>query len=248
MLTVLKLGGSIITDKDLPETVDSDAIERSVDVIAGALSSEERLVVVHGAGSFGHHYAAKHGVSSSEGTYDASAVTEIHRSMSDLSERIVDALHERGIEALPIRPLSVASRTDGDLQFPSEQIAAMLAGGFVPVTHGDPIIHDSGGVKILSGDEIVVSLASQLNADRVGLCSTVPGVFDEDGDIIETIDNYDEVAGALGESEATDVTGGMAGKVRQLLELDVPASVFDLDQLETFLADGTAGTVVRGSE
>jgi isopentenyl phosphate kinase len=245
MLTVLKLGGSVITHKEQPETADDDAIETAVDTIASTMSSEDRLVVVHGAGSFGHHYAAKHGVSNTEGTYDASAVTEIHRSMCALSEYIVDALHGHEIQALPIRPLSVASRADNDLQFPSRQIATMLAEGFVPVTHGDPTIHDSGGVRILSGDEIVVSLAAQLNADRVGVCSTVPGVLDEDGDVIGTIDSYDEVAEALGESEATDVTGGMAGKVTQLLDLDVPASVFDLDALDTFLSEGTAGTVVR---
>lgn len=248
MLTILKLGGSVITEKDEPETIDSDAIERSVRAIASTLTEGDQIVVVHGGVSFGHHYAAKHGVSSTEGTHNAASVAEIHRSMCTLSERIVDTLHGRGIEALPIRPLSVASRTDGKLRFPSEQIASMLSEGFVPVTHGDPIVHHSGGVKILSGDEIVVSLARQLDADHVGLCSTVPGVLDENGGVIATIDGYDEVAATLGESEATDVTGGMAGKVRQLLELDVPASVFDLDQLEQFLADGTAGTVIRGND
>lgn len=245
MLTVLKLGGSVITQKDEPETVDEEAIETAVQLIAARVSTADRLVVVHGAGSFGHHYADKHGVSSTEGTHDAAALTEIHRSMCDLSRRIVDELHARGIEALPVRPLSVASRANGNLQFPSRQIAAMLAEGFVPVTHGDPIIHDSEGVKILSGDEIVVSLARQLDADSVGLCSSVPGVLDESGDVIGEITSYEEVASALGESEATDVTGGMAGKIKQLLALDVPASVFDLDHLETFLVDGTAGTVVR---
>ena len=253
MLTVLKLGGSVITNKDEPETVDEHALERSCDSIAAFLSDEtgdddRQLILVHGGGSFGHHHAAAHGVSDTEGTTDARAVGTIHRAMTELNDGVLDALRERGVEALPVRPLSVAHRDADGLHFPSTVVEVMCTEGFVPVTHGDAVVHTDVGGTILSGDDIVVSLARAMDADRVGLCSTVPGVLDDSGVVVPTIESYSDVADVLGGSDATDVTGGMAHKVSQLLDLDAPASVFDVDSLDAFLETGTAGTVIRGSE
>jgi isopentenyl phosphate kinase len=246
MTTVLKLGGSAITEKDEPETLDEDALSTAATVLAESVSTSDRLVVVHGGGSFGHHHAASHGVTETEGTHDADAVLDIHRAMGRLNEAVVDELSDACLAAVPIRPLSTASRAeDGTLSLPAGQVETMLEEGFVPVIHGDVVAHAGEGATILSGDSIVVSLARSLAADRVGLCSTVPGVLEEDDTVIETIDSYEAVASLLGGSESTDVTGGMAGKVRRLLDLDAPASIFDLDALAEFLDTGTAGTVVR---
>lgn len=244
MTTVLKLGGSLITEKGTPETVDEKSLSAAVDALAA--HGGEGLVLVHGGGSFGHHHAAAHGVSSSEGTADAVAVTEIHRAMGELNDAVVTACHNRNLQAVPVRPLSVAHRNrDGELLFPEDSIQTLLGEGFLPVLHGDVVAHQGSGATILSGDEIVVSLARSLDADRVGLCSTVPGVLDESGAVIDEIRAFDDVARVLGGSAETDVTGGMAGKVKTLLELETPASIFDGDSLETFLETGTAGTVVR---
>lgn len=245
MVTVLKLGGSVITDKTRPETVDVEALERAATIIGRSLDDSDRLLIVHGGGSFGHHHAAEHGVTSTAGTTDAAALFEIHRAMGELQDAVIDALHSQSVPALPVRPLSVASRsTDGSIEFPTTQLETMLARDFVPVVNGDVVVDGRAGGTILGGDEIVVTLSQALEAKRVGLCSTVPGVLDE-GTVVSEIEDFEQVSSVVGESEATDVTGGMAEKIRQLLELDVPASVFDLDALDTFLDSGSAGTVVR---
>lgn len=245
MVTVLKLGGSVITDKETPETVDETALATAARAVAEADLSE--IVLVHGGGSFGHHYAAKHGVSKTSGTADPVAVTEIHRAMGELNRAVVDALQQAGVSAVPVRPLSVACRTE-QLQFPSQQVQVMLQEQFVPVLHGDVVTTTGQGATILSGDEIVTTVAESLDTSRVGVCSTVPGVLDEDDAVIDRIERYDQVASVLGESEATDVTGGMAGKVKQLLELQSPACVFDLAALPSFLESGTAGTVIEETD
>lgn len=248
MTTVLKLGGSIITDKDTPETVDRETLDSVAETIGSAVSGERenRLVVVHGGGSFGHHHASRHGVSTTTGTHDATALREIHDAMTTLSDAVVDSLSERGVDTLPVRPLSVAHRDgEGELHLPAGQVETMLSEGFVPLLHGDVVTHAGKGATVLSGDDIVVSLARSLNADRVGLCSTVPGVLDENDEVISEIASFETVADALGESASTDVTGGMAGKVRTLLELDVPASIFDPSALSSFLAGQSPGTVIH---
>ncbi|MFB6139090.1 MAG: isopentenyl phosphate kinase [Halosimplex sp.] len=246
MTTVLKLGGSVVTEKDSPETVDEGALARAAAAVG---DYEGDLVVVHGGGSFGHHAAAERGVTSSAGTRSAADAVAIHDAMGRLNAAVIDALHAEGVEALPVRPLSVAARgADGDLSLPTDSVETMLAEGFTPVLHGDGVAQAGSGVTITSGDDLVVALARALAADRVGLCSTVPGVLDADGDVIERIERFSDVADAVGGSDATDVTGGMAAKVETLLALAAPAHVFGPDGLAAFLDGDAPGTLVAGEE
>jgi len=245
MTVVLKLGGSVVTEKDEPETVDDAALAAAADAVGN--SETDGLVVVHGGGSFGHHHAADYGVSTTTGTHDIAGVQAIHGAMKRLNGTVVDALTDRDVPAVPVHPLSTASRdADGTLDMPTGQVEMLLAEGFVPVLHGDVVAHAGEGVTVLSGDELIVELAGALGADRVGVCSTVPGVLDESGTVIDRIDAFDDVAAALGASDATDVSGGMAGKVRTLLAMDAPALVFGPDALAEFLDGGAPGTTVAG--
>jgi len=245
-MIVLKLGGSVITEKDRPETLDGDALERAADAIAAALEAgREDLVIVHGGGSFGHHNASKHGVSTTEGTHDANAALAIHGAMKTLNQFVLRRLLERDVQAVPVHPFSAAHRDrDGTLELPTGQVETMLGEGFVPVLHGDVVAHAGAGATIVSGDELVAELAADLDADRIGLCSTVPGVLDDADAVIDRIDEFDAVADVLGDSDATDVTGGMAGKVRTLLALEAEASIFGLETLAAFLEGENPGTTI----
>jgi isopentenyl phosphate kinase len=237
---VVKLGGSVITEKGRRETLDGDALDRAADALAGA---SQDLVIVHGGGSFGHQHAAEWGVSVDEGTREAAGALAVHGAMTTLNRFVLDRLHARDVPALPVHPLSAASRVaDGTLDLPLSQVDRMLAESFVPVLHGDVVATAGEGVTVLSGDEVVARVARDLHADRVGLCSTVSGVLDDADRVVDRVSSLDDAA--LGESAATDVTGGMAGKVRTLLDLDAPAHVFDLDGLSAFLAGESPGTVV----
>jgi isopentenyl phosphate kinase len=243
---VLKLGGSVVTEKDEPETVDTSRLGSAADAVA---ESDDDLVVVHGGGSFGHHHAAEYGVSTTDGTHDPAGVGAIHGAMKRLNDAVVAALTERGVPAVPVHPFSAASRdAEGQLTLPTAQVRTLLGEGFVPVLHGDLVAHEGEGATVLSGDELVVELAPAVDADRVGVCSTVPGVLDGDGEVVDRIDAFEDVAAALGDSESTDVSGGMAGKVRALLALSSPAHVFGPDALGEFLAGESPGTTVGGSD
>ena len=245
MTVVLKLGGSVITDKDAPETVDDDALGAAVDAVAAA--DPERLVLVHGGGSFGHVAAADRGLSSEAGSHDAADVWAVHDAMRRLNDAVIRRLHDAGVAALPVHPLSVAARgEERALSLPIDSTATLLAEGFVPVLHGDVVGHAGAGATIVSGDELVTRLATRLDADRVGLCSTVSGVYDGDGSVIPRISDMASVADALGDADSTDVTGGMAAKVRTLLDLDAPAHVFGPESLSAFLAGDSAGTLIEG--
>ena len=245
MTVVLKLGGSVITDKDAPETVDDAALEAAADAIAAA--DPDELVLVHGGGSFGHVAAADRGISREAGSHDAADVWAVHDAMRRLNDAVLRRLHDAGVAAVPVHPLSVAARDERDaLALPLESPATLLGEGFVPVLHGDVVGHAGAGATVVSGDELVTRLAAGLAADRVGLCSTVAGVYDDDGEVIPRITEFDSVADAVGGSDSTDVTGGMAAKVSALLDLDAPAHVFGPESLSAFLVGESAGTLIQG--
>jgi len=244
--TVLKLGGSVITEKDTPETLDEPALERAVETIATELP--DSLVLVHGGGSFGHHHASEQGISRTAGSHETAGIWTVHEAMKTLNKEVISQLQTVGVPALPVHPLSLATRdASGALTLSTTAVRTMLEEGFVPVLHGDVLTHATEGATILSGDELVTTLARTLPASRVGLCSTVPGVLDGDNRVISELTGFDDVADALGDSESTDVTGGMAAKVRALLELDMPASVFGLDELDGFLEGERTGTLIHGA-
>lgn len=241
-MIVLKLGGSVITNKETPETVDETTLTTAARTVADAT---DPIVLVHGGGSFGHHHAQRYDVSPTRGTHDDRAIREIHQAMDRLNGAVLNALAAAGVKPVPVHPFSTASRTaDAELELPSNQVESMVTEGFLPVLHGDMVVHEDEGATVLSGDEIVVELARSLRPDRVGLCSSVPGVLSTNEEVIESIQSYDEVADLLGGSEATDVTGGMAGKIKSLLTLSAPASVFGPDAIGAFLAGEQPGTTV----
>ena len=243
MTVILKLGGSVITDKDAPETIDDDALEAAVDAVATA---PDQLVLVHGGGSFGHVAAADRGLSREAGSHDAADVWAVHDAMRRLNDVVLRRLHDAGVASVPVHPLSVAARgEDTGLSLPVDSTATLLAEGFVPVLHGDVVGHAGAGATVVSGDELVTRLAAGLGADRVGLCSTVSGVYDSDGCVIPRISDVASVADALGDADSTDVTGGMAAKVRTLLDLDAPAHVFGPESLPAFLAGDAPGTLIE---
>jgi isopentenyl phosphate kinase len=241
---VCKFGGSVITEKDRRETLDGPTLDALASAVADC---EEDLVVVHGAGSFGHYYADEHGAGVDAGIRDIDAIMDVHGAMKTLNSFVLSRLQARDVPAVPVHPFSVGRRdAEGTLSLPLEQVGAMVEEGFVPVLHGDGVVHEGEGVTILSGDEVVVRLARDLDADRVGMVSTVPGVLDESGDVIAHIERFEDVAAALGGSDATDVTGGMAGKVKTLLDLDATSYVFDPEALPAFLRGEAVGTRIDG--
>ncbi len=246
---LVKLGGSVITEKDTPETVDDTALQTAVDAIATTAQTRQRpLVLVHGGGSFGHHHASTHNVSPQRGTQEATAVTAIHNAMTQLNRAVIDRLQAHELPAVPVRPLSLASRdADGTLQLPRQPIVSLLQEGFLPVIHGDVIADVTHGATILSGDTIVAHLGETLQADRIGVCSNVPGVFDETGAVIDRIESLESVETALSASDTTDVSGGMAGKVKTLLATEPPASIFGLTALSAFLSGDSPGTTIAGN-
>lgn len=230
-LIYIKLGGSLITDKRQAETPRLDLIKRLAEEIAAArrANPDLQLVIGHGSGSFGHvvgkRYGTRHGVHTLEQWYGFAATAD---AAARLNRIVTGALLTAGIPAWTIQP-SVALRCqDGTLlDGPNEVVTMALDRGLVPLLHGDVALDEIRGGTIASTEEIFEWLALSLPPRRIVLLGEVDGVYTGDphqdpaAQRITTITpaTFAQAQAGLGHSFGTDVTGGMAAKVKQALAM-----------------------------
>jgi isopentenyl phosphate kinase len=218
-LLILKIGGSVITEKDAVSCARKEEIDRiSQEIASFKVNSQDAIIIVHGAGSFGHPQAMKWVT----GGFDAQGVYLTHSSVKLLNSMVLDSLNTAGIRALPVHPLSSCLLENGKIvEFNLGQIKLMLERGVVPVLHGDVVMDRAKGAAVLSGDRIVPYLASVMNASKIGAGSKVDGVLDDTGAVIKKITpvSFIDIKKHIQGSGSADVTGGMLGKVSEFLEL-----------------------------
>ncbi len=210
---VLKIGGSVLTDKGEIRKARKDTIKRISKEIAQA--ARKNLILVHGAGSFGHPQAKVY--LKSREVKDA-LIT--HEAVKELNWLVVSALTDCGQKAIPLNPLSAVVSKGGKIEYKlNDQIELALKQGIIPVLHGDIILDDKDGFCIVSGDQLVVYAAKEFKASRVGLGTDVDGVLNDSGVVIRNLTLQDVEKQNIKGSEHVDVTGGMKEKVELLLQL-----------------------------
>ncbi len=222
--TVLKLGGSVITNKEKPLTPDLRAIERLADEISRAKVSS--LILVHGGGSFGHPVAERYGIAG--GYVDSSQIlgfSQTHLAMTLLNSWVMEALISHNIPAVEVHPSScVVTKAGRILNMELKPLKKMLKMGFVPVLYGDAVLDSEKGFAILSGDQLVSSLAIKLGAGRIIMGADVDGLYtadpktDSSAHLIDhiTLEELKSLKHKIEGSKATDVTGGMLGKMLEV--------------------------------
>ena len=248
-LVFLKLGGSLITDKTKPYTPRLDVMDDLALQIATALQTHPnlRLVLGHGAGSFGHvpasEYRTRDGLppqptplahrerDETEDNY-WKGFAEVWYQAETLNRHIMDALHKAGVRAITFPPSASVIASNGQVSlWETTPIRMALSSGIIPVIHGDVVFDEVRGGTILSTEDLFMHLTRALNPDRIllaGLEKAVWADFPERTKKIEKItpQSYKEVSAGVGQTAAgADVTGGMKSKVNQMLELVQESSV-----------------------
>jgi isopentenyl phosphate kinase len=225
MLTFLKLGGSLITDKSQPETPRPGEIARLASEIARALDGPDapRLLVGHGSGSFGHVAARRYGTRNGVATpAQWRGFAEVSVVAARLNHLVLEALAAGRVPAFRVQPSASALCDDGRItRMELAPLRRALDHGLVPLVYGDVALDDARGGTIISTEEIFGYLAPALKPGRVLLAGDYPGVLDGGGRTIPIISRstFSRYKDALGGSAATDVTGGMADKVMTMLRL-----------------------------
>jgi len=232
---ILKIGGSAITDKNGELAAKTEVINRLSEEIKRA--DLDNLIVVHGGGSFGHPPAKKYSIK--EGYKEPSqkiGFAETHHVMTVLNGLVMDSLIWHEIPAVSLAPSCCMVTENGRIKSCEWTLENMIKMGFVPVLYGDVVFDEKMGFTVLSGDQIVSYLAIKLGACKIVIGVDTDGLFDADPKVNAnakpykhlTLQELKNIQGKLSKGEGNDVTGGMAGKIAELIpavEHGIPVTI-----------------------
>jgi isopentenyl phosphate kinase len=258
----LKLGGSLITDKNRPMTLRPDIIQRAAAEIAAAVNGHPqlRLLIGHGSGSFGHAVASQYGTQKSVVGPEAwMGFARVWAAARTLNQAVIEALTEVGLPVIAFPPSAgVIAR---DHQFKTWDIDPLLSAldhQLIPVVQGDVIFDIQTGGTIFSTEKVFAHLAKAHHPARILLAGKDPGVWqdaDHPEEIIPEItpEIFETVLPTLSGADTADVTGGMRAKVQSMLDLirEVPnleCRIFSGEKPGTILAaleNEPIGTLIR---
>jgi isopentenyl phosphate kinase len=225
-LIVLKLGGSVITDKKREFVARNDTISRIMKEIGA--SRVNRLIIVHGGGSYGHPLAKQYRLS--EGHRNQTQIlglVKTRQSMMDLNKILLDSAIKNHLPCVSVQPSAFIRTKGGRIEEVNlEIITSLLDLHAIPLMFGDVVLDSQLGFTILSGDQLTARLAIELCASQIVLATDVDGVFDSDpkenpkASLIARMTGQDlgELAGEDEKDARTiDVTGKMIGKMREVI-------------------------------
>lgn len=232
----LKLGGSLITDKTQDNTPRMDVIQRLAGEVHSARSAlDSALLLGHGSGSFGHAAAKRYGTRNGvDSPAQWRGFAEVSIIAARLNRMVADALNDAGVPVMSFPPSSWLRCADGHIvESDTTNIRLALQRGIVPLVMGDVAFDSVRGGTIVSTEEVFAHLAQALPVQTMLLAGETEGVFERWGDegmrrsgdgaanIIRKITplNWSLIQAGVGGSRGADVTGGMAGKVRDMLDL-----------------------------
>lgn len=229
-VVLLKLGGSLITDKTKKFTANLSVIKNLCRQIKEALDYDNnlRLVIGNGGGSFPHYPALKYQMS--QGIKTAKQLRgfcEVADAAARLNRMIVAELLAAGVNAFSLNPSSMIVARNGSIKdFFIEPVVSLINLNITPVIYGDIVCDEKMGSAIFSTEKLLTEIAFQLKNRGFNVTKAIhngitEGVLDSDGKIIEKINknNFVKIKNSLKGASGYDVTGGMLHKVEESLKL-----------------------------
>lgn len=243
-LVLLKLGGSLITDKDIPYTPRLDKLAELAQEIKSALEANPSLKIIlgHGSGSFGHVAAKQHGTRNGVQTREQWAgFAEVRFQAAELNRFMMEALFNASVPAISFPPSS--SMVSDNRKVIHHNILAIrksLDVHLLPVVYGDVAFDESLGGTILSTEDVFKFLVEQFSPSRILLAGIEAGVWEDfpaRTKLVKQIKltDYEAMRAGIKGSASTDVTGGMKAKVEEMLSLihiheNLTAQIFSAEE------------------
>lgn len=229
-LVVLKVGGSLVSDKAGARNLDLEALAGYARRFA-ELAQVADAVLVAGGGAFGH--GAVRGLDPGSRT----AALGLTEATFAVKWAWVRALADAGVPALPVQVAAVATVRDGRPEMTDDVVRRLLDAGVTPVLAGDCVPDATGHLRVVGSDVVPLLVVERLaRPARVVMLTDVPGILTggPGGDVVPLVDPDDPAPAFehLWETPAWDTSGSMAGKLGALLAC---------------AASGADCTIMRGS-
>lgn len=218
---ILKLGGSVITDK----TKECSFRQKIMDRLAKEIKkANPEIIIIHGAGSFGHIQAKKYrlneGYKKQEQIHGFSVT---HEMVQSLNSMVLKSLQNNGIPAVSISPHSVVKLDNHELLSMNYDVFdEYLKKKFTPVTFGDVVLDKKLSFSICSGDLLAMALSKHFKPSKMIFVIDEDGIYtsnpkiDKNAKLIEST-SFDKLKRLTTSADShADVTGGMGGKIETI--------------------------------
>ena len=259
-LTVIKLGGSLLTDKSKPYEARADLMRIIAQEIKACVDEGliEDLVLVHGVGSFGHppvlEYKLHKGYTGPE---QFIPLSKTQRIVNEFRHLITKVFQEEGLPVNLLHPSSmvVAEKMRIANSF-FEPIKGWMSLGMIPLLGGDLLYDQAMGFSVGSGDLLAVELARQLGAKRLIYAMDVAGFYSDNPKTNDEADLMEKVSLAqlvnilkdIEQKGAADASGAMKGKLYSISTAsDLISSGLEVT-LVSMMKEGTLTSLLKGQE
>lgn len=254
-ITIIKLGGSVITDKTKPYT----PLFRNIRQLTKEIKHiQTPLILVHGSGSFGHTSATLYG--GNKGYISKKGIAKVSYDAMHINQIVMEILLQEGLPVIAVHPRSMLLTENGFLKLHRFEIVThLLSQNLIPVSFGDVLWDRGWKSTIFSGEKLIVELIAYMHKqkaviDKVIFIGDTDGVYDTYGRTIPIITKNKKASKRDMRlfPVPNDVTGGMKHKVElslQIAAMNVPVSIVNglrpKELVNAYLGKPTYGTTIQ---
>lgn len=223
-MIIIKLGGSVITDKSKECTFKTETMNKLAKNIKKA---NKKTIIVHGAGSFGHILAKEYKLNEGYKRLEQiKGFSLTHEKVQTLNSLVLKSLQKNDISAVSISPHSTVKLNNHKLHKMDYKIfEEYMSKNFTPVTFGDVVLDKTLGFSICSGDLLIQVLSKHFKPEKIVFVIDEDGIFtanpkiNKKAELIQktTVKELEKLTTSA-DSHA-DVTGGMAGKIQTIKKI-----------------------------
>jgi len=208
-MILIKLGGSIITNKEKPLSPRKKTIDNILKEIG---KIKEPIIIVHGGGSYGHYWSVKYDMHTKPAKNNPKGVAIVKNSMVELNKIILDSAVKNQINSYCLPPTDFMN---GNKSIKSKilTISDIAKSGLTPITFGDALWFGQKKSYILSGDIIMTTIAKILKPRLSLFVLDVDGVY-SDLETKRLIHDFKKEEPEITDNKM-DVTGGMTRKITE---------------------------------
>ena len=208
-MILIKLGGSIITNKQKPLSPRKKTIDSILKEIG---KIKEPVIIVHGGGSYGHYWSVKYDMHTKPAKTSPKGVAIVKNSMVELNKIILDSAVKNKINSYCLPPTDFMN---GNKAIKSKilTINDISKSGLTPITFGDALWFGQKKSYILSGDVIMTTIGKILKPRLSLFVLDVDGVYSN----LKTkklIHDFKKEKPEI-KNNKMDVTGGMTRKITE---------------------------------
>ena len=208
-MILIKLGGSIITNKQKPLSPRRKTINNILKEIG---KIKEPIIIVHGGGSYGHYWSVKYDMHTKPAKTSPKGVAIVKNSMVELNKIILDSAVKNRINSYCLPPTDFMN---GNIAIKSKilTINDISKSGLTPITFGDALWFGQKKSYILSGDVIMTTIGKILKPRLSVFVLDVDGVY-SDLKTKKLIYDFKKEKPEI-KNNKMDVTGGMTRKITE---------------------------------